>query len=72
MHGVLPKPEEILHHVRVHRVPAVPAAQTGCRSAGLFGVRLPWEAAVGNASPAPLRGAHGPSLVCVFSLRRWI
>lgn len=38
------------------------------RSPRWFGVRLPWEAAMGNASPAPLRGAHGPSLLSVFSL----
>lgn len=45
-----------------------PQRRPACRCLRLFGVRLLWEAAVGNASPAPLRGAHGPSLFCVFSL----
>lgn len=46
MHGVLPKPEAILHHTRVHCVPAVPA----CWSPRWFVVRLGWEAAKGNAA----------------------
>lgn len=52
MHGVLPKPEEMLHHVRVHRVPAVPAAQTG-----LSVRRVVWgEAAVGSGGGKCLPG----------------
>lgn len=54
--------------IRMHGVPSVPAAQTSTSVPGLIGMRLPWKAEMGNVFPTPLRGAHGPSLFCVFSL----
>lgn len=54
----------ILPHVTLHYCCAQQAAQTSL-SVWWFGVRPPWEM---PRLPQPLRGAHGPSLLCGFSL----